>query len=82
MPPNQESRSGSCCRRNDGGVDVWKSNDAALLRPRLNHVMRAIDATPARRRGGVGLSPLDSVSMAAVSPRNDFMMNYRAHPTQ
>ena len=25
----------------------------------------------------VGLSPLDSVSMAVMSPRNDFVMNYR-----
>ena len=45
-------------------------------------VLHAIDATPARWRGGVGLSPLDSVSMAVMSPRNDFVMNYRAHPTQ
>ena len=44
--------------------------------------LHAIDATPARWRGGVGLSPLDSVSMAVMSPRNDFVMNYRAHPTQ
>jgi hypothetical protein len=31
----------------------------------------AIDATPARRRGDVGSSPLDGASAATSSPRND-----------
>ena len=44
---------------------------AARLRPRLNHALHAIDATPARWRGGTGLSPLASVSTAALSPRQD-----------
>ena len=35
---------------------VWKSNIAAHLRPRLNRDLHAIDATPARRRGGVDSS--------------------------
>ena len=42
---------------------------------------RAIGATSARWRGGAGLSPLDSVSGAALSPRNDLVKNYRLHST-
>ncbi len=41
----------------------------------------AIDATPARRRGGVDSSPLDGASTAASSSRNDLVKNYRVHPT-
>jgi hypothetical protein len=40
-------------------------------RTRLNHKLHAIDATSARWRGGARLSPLDSVSRATSSPRND-----------
>ena len=40
----------------------------------------AIDATPARRRGGVNSSPLGRDSTAASSPRNDLVKNCR-HPT-
>ena len=49
----------------------------------LNHrvVLHAIDATPARRRGGVNSSPLDRARTAASSPRNDFVKNCRVHPT-
>ena len=36
---------------------VWKSNVAAHLLTRINHGLHAIDATPARRRGGVDSSP-------------------------
>ena len=43
--------------------------------------LHAIDATSARWRGGVGVPSLDSVSGAALSPRNDFVKNYRVHPT-
>ena len=41
----------------------------------LNHrvVLHAIDATPARRRGDVGSSPLDRARTAAPSPRNDLV---------
>ena len=41
----------------------------------LNHrvVLHAIDATPARRRGGVNSSPLDRARTAASSPRNDLV---------
>ena len=34
---------------------VYKSNVAAHLRPRPNHDLHAIEATPARRRGGAVL---------------------------
>ncbi len=49
----------------------------------LNHrvVLHAIDATPARRRGGVNSSPLDRARTAASSPRNDLVKNCRVHPT-
>jgi len=60
---------------------VWKSNVTAHLRPRPNHDLHAIDATPARRRGGVDSSPLDGASTAASSSRNDLVENYRVHPT-
>ena len=43
-------------------------------------VLHAIDATPARWRGG-GLAPFDSVIMAVPSRRKDFVKNYQAHPT-
>ncbi len=46
---------------------VWKSNVAAHLLPRLNHDLHAIDATPARRRGGADSSPLEGASTAASS---------------
>ena len=60
---------------------VWKSNVAAHLRPRPNHGLHAIDATPARWRGDVGSSPLDGASTAASSSRNDLVKKNRAHPT-
>ena len=44
-------------------------------------VLHAIDATPARWRGDAGSSPLDRARTAASSPRNDFVKNYRVHPT-
>ena len=49
----------------------------------LNHrvVLHAIDATPARRRGGVNSSPLDRARTAASSPRNDLVKNCRVHAT-
>ena len=40
-------------------------------------VLHAIDATPARWRGGARSSPLDGASMAASSPRNDLVKIYR-----
>ena len=43
--------------------------------------LHAIDATPARRRGGVNSSPLDRARTAASSPRNDLVKNCRVHPT-
>ena len=35
----------------------------------------SIDATPARRRGGAGSSPLDGASTAAFSSRKDLVKN-------
>jgi hypothetical protein len=43
-------------------------------------VLHAIDATPARWRGG-GLAPFDSVIMAGLPRRKDKVKNYQAHPT-
>jgi hypothetical protein len=37
--------------------------------------LRAIDATPARWRGGAGSSPLDRARTATSSPRNDLVKN-------
>ena len=37
--------------------------------------LHAIDATPARRCGGAGASPLDGASAPAPSPRNDLVKN-------
>ena len=48
---------------------------------RLNHGLHAINATPARPRGGVNSSPLDRARTAASSPRNDLVKNCRVHPT-
>ena len=42
---------------------------AFVLNSRVD--LHAIDATPARWRGGVGSSPLDGTSAATSSPRND-----------
>ena len=42
--------------------------------------LHAIDATPARRRGGAGSSPLDRISTTASSLRNDLVKNCW-HPT-
>ena len=41
---------------------VHKSNCRGASPPPLNHDLHAIDATPARRRGGVDSSPLDGAS--------------------
>ena len=62
-------------------VSVHESNVAAHLLPPPNHDLHAIDATPARRCGGVDSSQLDGASTAASSPRNDLVKNYRVHPT-
>ena len=50
-----------------------------MLNRRLD--LHAIDATPARWRGGAGSSPLDRISTAASSPRNDLLKNCRVHTT-
>jgi len=43
--------------------------------------LHAIDAPPARWRGGAGSSQLDGARAAAPSPRDDFVKSYRVHPT-
>ena len=55
-------------------VPVWKSKfyGAFVLNRRVD--LHAIDATPARWRGGVGSSPLDGASAATSSPRNDLVI--------
>jgi hypothetical protein len=60
---------------------VHKSNCRGTSPPLLNHDLRAIDATSARWRGGVGLTSLDSVINVALSPRNDLTKNYRTRLT-
>ena len=57
---------------------VHKSNCRDASPPRLNHDLHTIKATPARWRGRGGLSPLDSVSTVASSPRMDLVKDYRA----
>ena len=60
---------------------VWKSRfyGAFVLNHRV--VLHAIDATPARWRGGVRSSPLERAIAATSSPRNDLVKNCRVHPT-
>ena len=60
---------------------VWKSKfyGAFVLNHRV--VLHAINASLARWRGDAGSSPLDGVSTATSSPRNDLVKNYRVHPT-
>jgi len=59
---------------------VLKSNYGAFV-PNRRVVLHAIDATPGRRRGDAGSSPLDGASTVASSQRNDFVKNCRVHPT-
>ena len=68
-------------RRASWRVIVWKSKfyGAFVLNHRV--VLHAVDATPARRRGDAGSSPLDRARTAASSPRNDLVKNCRVHPT-
>ena len=60
---------------------MWKSKFYGAVALNLRVDLDAIDATPARRRGGAGSSPLDRISTAASSPRNDLVKNCRVHPT-
>ena len=60
---------------------MHKSNSRGASPQPLDHGLHAIDATPARRRGGAGSSSLDGASTAASSPRNDLVKNCRVHPT-
>ena len=60
---------------------MWKSKFYGAFVPNRRVDLHAIDATPARWRGDAGSSPLDGASTTALSPRNDFVKNYRVHPT-
>ena len=60
------------------GLESYLYNAASVIWWRH---LDAIDATPARRRGRVGLSRRDSASTVASSPRNDLVKNCRVHPT-
>jgi len=60
---------------------MWKSKFYGAFALNRRVILHAIDATPARRRGGAGSSPLDRARTAASSPRNDLVKNCRAHPT-
>ena len=50
---------------------VHESNCRGASPQPLDHGLHAIDATPARRRGGAGSSPLDRASTTAFSSRKD-----------
>ena len=54
---------------------VWKSKFYGSFVLNRRVVLHAIDATPARWRGGAGSSPLDGAGTATSSPRNDLMKN-------
>ena len=60
---------------------VWKSKFYGAFALKRRVVLHAIDATPARRRGGAGSSPLDGARAAVSSPRDDLVKNCRVHPT-
>ena len=60
---------------------VWKSKFYGSFVLNRRVVLHAIDATPARWRGGAGSSPLDGAGTATSLPRNDLMKNFRVHPT-
>ena len=80
-PPRRRSRAATRLCAAAAPRPVWKSKiyGAFVLNHRVT--LHAIDATPARRRGDVGSSPLDGASAATSSPRNDLVKNYRVHPT-
>ena len=69
------------CNASASSRPVWKSKfyGAFMLNHRVG--LHAIDATPARWRGGDGSPPLDRARTAASSPRNDLVKNCRVHPT-
>ena len=48
---------------------MHKSKSRGASPQLLNHGLHAIDATPARRRGGVGASPLDGAGYSLIDFR-------------
>ena len=77
------ARSGDSRRRTDVVGVSWDPYPVpSVAAVAASSVARhAIDATPARWRGGAGFSPLNRPSTTASSPRNDFVKNYQVHPT-
>ncbi len=65
----------------DESSAVWKSKFFCTFVLNRRVVLHAINATPARWRGGAGSSPLDRASAATSSPRNDLVENCWVHPT-
>ena len=76
------ARSGGSRRRADGVGVSWDAYPVpSVAAVAASSVARhAIDAAPARWRGGAGASPLDGARTAAPSPRHDIVKNCR-HPT-
>ena len=77
------ARSWGSRRRADGVGVSWDAYPVpSVAAVAASSVARhAIDATPAGWRSGAGSSPLNRPSTTASSPRNDFVKNYRVHPT-
>jgi hypothetical protein len=71
---------GACCECCYGCNPVWKSKfyGAFVLNRRV--VLHAIDATPARWRGGACSSPLDGASTAAPDALVDFHTGATSQP--
>ena len=77
------ARSWGSRRRADGVGVSWDAYPVpSVAAVAASSVARhAIDATPARWRGGLGLSLIDSASTATPSPRKNLVKNHRVHPT-
>jgi hypothetical protein len=72
------------CEDHRAGGDLLGQRDRVRDRVEIEFctASHAIDATSARRRGGVGLTPLDSVDMAASSPKvhPDSLVDFHTGP--
>ena len=77
------ARSGGSRRRADGVGVSWDAypvpSVAAVAAPSV--ARHAVDAAPARRRGGVNSSPLDRARTAAFSSREDLVKHCRVPAT-
>ena len=72
------------CEDHRAGGDLLGQRDRVRDRVEIEFctASHAVDATSARRRGGVGLTPLDSVDMAASSPKvhPDSLIDFHTGP--